>query len=418
MTLSDNEISENIIRHKKFDRDSLQKLIDMDKIDFYSPSPIQEYLLTFPYSIIQDEFTIRGAYHAEDFIEATKYLIKEHGSLRSVLLKTNGLNLIGEISSDEIQGIEYVDLRYSSLETYDQTMKKIKSIDHYKNMNEWDVLSNIFIVHEDEVTFSIHISSHHSVWDKASSLILKNELIEILENGIKPNISRSRYADYAQLSNQLVENEDQELTKFISEYENSLITYSRLNYQNKIVRAELAVVKIPEEILTNFDEEIWGLIERILDVIVFENKLTNGSDVVPLQFVQEERSSIDHKFMNQTGPIIDMLPLMKKSNFSILDQINQVKVMKKVFGLNWLNIFRENFKLMDGVLLINYLGLYEMNYKEYIEDISSDNYEAAREITFSKYEDKLIVRYPVFENCNKNIKDLLQEKVNPYLQIN
>ncbi|MGG2092649.1 amino acid adenylation domain-containing protein [Bacillus sp. S13(2024)] len=418
MTLSDNEISENIIRYKKFDRDSLQKLIDMDKIDLYSPSPIQEYLLTFPYSIIQDEFTIRGAYHAEDFIEATKYLIKEHGSLRSVLLKANGLNLIGEISSDEVQGIEYVDLRYSSLETYDQTMKKIKSIDHYKNMNEWDVLSNIFIVHEDEVTFSIHISSHHSVWDKASSLILKNELIEILENGLKPNISRSRYSDYAQLSNQLVENEDQELTKFISEYENSLITYSRLNYQNKIVRAELAVVKIPEEILTNFDEEIWGLMERILDVIVFENKLTNGSDVVPLQFVQEERSSIDHKFMNQTGPIIDMLPLMKKSNFSILDQINQVKVMKKVFGLNWLNIFRENFKLMDGVLLINYLGLYEMNYKEYIEDISSDNYEAAREITFSKYEDKLIVRYPVFENCNKNIKDLLKEKVNPYLQIN
>ncbi|OUM45936.1 non-ribosomal peptide synthetase, partial [Bacillus pseudomycoides] len=417
MVLSDNEISENIVRYKKIDRANLQKSVEMDKVDVYSPSPIQDYLLALPYSIIQDEITIRGAYHAEDVIKVIKYLIEEHGSLRSVLLKANGFNLIGEIAINEAPGIEYIDLRYSSLETYNQTMKEMKSINRYKNINEWDLLSNIFIVHEDEITFSIHISSHHSVWDKGSSLILENELVEILENGLKRNISRSKYADYAELSNGLTESEDKKLTKFISEYKRSLITYSQLNYQNDIVRLELAVLTIPEEILSSFDEEVWGLIEMILDVIVFENKLTNGSDVVPLQLVQEERSSIDHKFMNQTGPIIDMLPLMKKSDFSILDQINQVNLMKKTFGLNWLNIFRNNFKLMDKVLLINYLGLYEMNYKDYIEDISSDNYEAAREITFSKYEDKLLVRYPVFENCNKNIKDLLLEKINPYMQV-
>lgn len=369
----------------------------------YELSPIQEYLLTFPYSVIQDEIIIKS-WDEELVLSALKQTIQSNGAMRSI--KLNGTQIV-EYPFEKHREISYFDLRYVSEEKYQNNIEKIKSYESFKQLTENRFLMDLYLVREDDITFKLYLTSHHIVWDKISSLIIEEEIQDLLQGRNSYEQVKLAYSSYAEQANhnQSVVIENKEVSEMVKNYRCLLQRYRDKHLENEIIRSEAAVLNISEDVVG--EVETWAIIDEIVHIIASENQLLETDSELPLQFTQEERNILTGDFTRSVGPIIDMLPIFKNDQHTILEQFKSSQKMKERFNLNWLNLFRSSFDTFDKVLLINYLGVYEMDEEEFLDDIHSTNYVKSREITISKCKNQLLVRYPVFRNNKGNTKHML-----------
>ncbi|MET3211571.1 UNVERIFIED_CONTAM: hypothetical protein ABIC26_004538 [Paenibacillus sp. PvR008] len=171
------------------DLKKLNQNIESRVSEQYIASTMQTCFLKASDTTVEEMIVLEGGYSRENIQEAAKQIIREQSVLRSFYQEKQGGHLIFEYEYDGSFYVPYIDLRYASPEFFNNVqdimlgMRNDKFVTSGKN-----VLSKIAIVRRSEKQHVIHIFVHHSVWDKISTQIFKERILNLLNGKPGPSL--------------------------------------------------------------------------------------------------------------------------------------------------------------------------------------------------------------------------------------
>jgi len=405
-------------KHAIFDQINVFPLEQIE--NQYVASDAQAYYLCMqPSHLIFDQFVLDSILGEQDVIQALVQVIGENGILRSTYSKEAEQYTLYEHQLMRTYSPPYFDLREMSFSDKSVLFEALG--DHHKWRSYFKVgtwMSQFAVLREADETYRIVFAIHHAIWDKMSSLVLEEQVQSVLD-GKEEVTSILPYAHYiASLNHDLV---DKQVQKVAHSFVKLLETYKKETKSNPISKLEASLIKLLNELHEKYDQiDIWDFLVQIARVIAHENGLfTERTKGIPMQIVQEGRNKYSTDYSQSLGLFVDFAPISidheaDKQHRSISHHIHHLDQLKKKNNFSWQGVLGAHSNDLDSVLLINYLGVYEVDFERIKQAIANNLDVVAREITITLHDDHLSIIYPVFGNASSKIDQKLQEKVNAY----
>lgn len=281
-------------------------------------------------------------------------------------------------------------------------------------------MSQFMILREADQKYRIVFAVHHALWDKMSSLVLEDQIQSYLDG--KKVVNHLPYAHYvASLNHEIV---DVQVQGIKCSFVKLLQTYTLATQDNPILKLESSCLKLPDNLYENYHQlNIWDLLVHLVRVIAQENGLlTSQIKEIPIQIVQEGRNKLATDYSQSLGLFVDFAPLSisneeDQQSASMTHRISYLDCLKKKNNLLWQEVFEAYSNELNAVLLVNYLGIYDVDFERMKKVMTNHLDLKAREITVTRHDDYLLVIYPVFQNTSNRIKQKLQEKINAYVHM-
>lgn len=261
--------------------------------------------------------------------------------------------IIGTNQEDVLRPQEGITIDEDSMSNYQTKMDVQTNLILPENLYDNGIpipLTEIHILRESKIKFTILLLAHHCIWDKSSSLIF-NELIEdslSLENYMPDN---GRYSDYVMKINQT----DKKLFNMYDEWPLKRVVKS----QN--VRLSISNGK-EKEFLAN----PWKIVEEIIYSIGKSNGLLMDNKLL-LYVVQDDRTYFEKDTAMLIGQCLDLMPVemdMEKIG-SLEESIKCLQSKKALYNLNYISLSSMNAdrirEMFSSVLILNFQGQYEMS---------------------------------------------------------
>lgn len=341
-------------------------------------------------SIIDSQSVLRSSYHID---EKGKYIIDEHEKGNDIL---------------------YLDFTKVSYFQETQLNEKIEEVMN-QLIKEKQLLSKFLIIRLNEKDFKIVFSVHHCIWDKSSSRVLENILNSMINN---EGTNKNHILEYKKYIDSLLKRGSIQYDKSLFNkelYKDTVNEYLINNCKNKLDRSEILIISMNEKLQKKYEEEPWNLILYIVKLIAIENKLqVSENKLLPIFSVQQDRMNKCINFQNTLGLFLDTLPILIDccEDIEYLDKnLQLVYKLKEETGINYNELICNNNFSLKGILSINFLDIFQLSSDEIQQIKDYSRSMATTEILIIKQSDKLIVRIPIYEGAEKNIKDNITNKL-------
>ncbi|KZE03981.1 Long-chain-fatty-acid--CoA ligase [Bacillus mycoides] len=388
----------------------------------YPLTKIQEFYCSTTEGIINEQIILSSEGSFTTIKEALLTIIKEYGVLRSSYSFSDGEQRMNEHQFDDSWFIPYIDMRNRTGDS-DVSKKFADYVDlkHYSSQNK-NPLSSILVTQLTESKYQINLVIDHCIWDKASSQIFREKLETLLLGTSYGRTKVSPYVSYIrevqEVTNTLVNNI--EIKETISNAK-ELIYQTLERNANKVLRStEDKLFELGPNTFKLYQESPWQVIEHIIKVIVHQNKLANAKDQsYPVLIVQDERNFMDGNYAETLGEFLDLVPASVKlhETGTLQNVIQNLQSIKKEEKINFTEAIFEQSEdireLFSKVLLVNYQGAYDISSEELQEWLAAQNKNfSSTEIFINDIDNQLIVTYPVFDICERDIEEEIQSSLN------
>jgi len=278
-------------------------------------------------------------------------------------------------------------------------------------------MSRFVVLREADEIYRVVFAVHHAVWDKMSSLVLEEQVQSVLDG--KVATSTLPYAQYvATLNKGLI---DREVQRVKDDFVALVAAYGKEVAGNSILKLETCLIKLPRELYENYHQlDIWDFLICIARVIAQENGLlTEKIAEIPVQVVQEGRSKLAADYSQSLGLFADFAPIsigceVDQDQGAVTQRIRHLDQLKKKHNLLWQELFGAYSNELEFVLLINYLGVYDIDFAQVKQELANNPDAISREITVTLHDDHLSVIYPVFSNASNEFQKKLHETMDAY----
>ncbi|KOP70464.1 hypothetical protein AMS59_19725, partial [Lysinibacillus sp. FJAT-14745] len=388
----------------------------------YVVSTMQKCFLATEGNTIEEIIVLEGNYNKTKLIEVCKQIIQEQGVLRSSYKEDQGEYTILEHEYHSSWYIPYIDLRYASLDYINNVYDQIHKMRDEKSEN---VLSRIVITKESERHHTIHIIVHHSVWDKTSTQIFQEKIQHLLDDNVDNSIiMKESYDQYihevTHYDGNVNNGEISEL--YLNSYLNCVDTNITYNKENVLEKSTRSLIKMGPNILNLYKEKPWNLLMHLLKVLARENQLVpENSSTIPMFILQEDRRYMRNDYTNTLGEFLDLLPILLDCNqdmmeWNMQEYVERIQKAKKTQHINFMELLskeRDNLSsIVPSVLSINFQGGFDLTYESFLKITNKENYRGSTEIVVNNFDNYLVVFYPMFNKCSKNIEEILQYEFN------
>lgn len=381
-----------------------KSLNERRKDKFGSISTSSNYEVEFEYAATElQKFYLNSKTFIQEIVEVScgeekllnvlNNIVKAQSVLRSVATRKSDW-IISEIKHMHDMKSAIIDVEYEKV----NTMICQLVAEYRKRLgNDRFPLTEIHILRESKIKFTILLLAHHCIWDKSSSLIF-NELIEdslSLENYMPDN---GRYSDYVMKINQT----DKKLFNMYDEWPLKRVVKS----QN--VRLSISNGK-EKEFLAN----PWKIVEEIIYSIGKSNGLLMDNKLL-LYVVQDDRTYFEKDTAMLIGQCLDLMPVemdMEKIG-SLEESIKCLQSKKALYNLNYISLSSMNAdrirEMFSSVLILNFQGQYEMDEKlAEVWLLEAEKAVPSTEIFIGRCKNALLLSYPIFDNCTSDIESTL-----------
>ena len=368
--------------------------------------------------LIFDQFVLEGAFEEQDIVQALVGVIGENGVLRSSYGEEDGAYILYEhqLFSDYLP--PYFDLRSMSAAGKAAIFGMLGDQQRWKSYftaGTW--MSRFVVLREADEIYRVVFAVHHAVWDKMSSLVLEEQVQSVLDG--KVATSTLPYAQYvATLNKGLI---DREVQRVKDDFVALVAAYGKEVAGNSILKLETCLIKLPRELYENYHQlDIWDFLICIARVIAQENGLlTEKIAEIPVQVVQEGRSKLAADYSQSLGLFADFAPIsigceVDQEQGAVTQRIRHLDQLKKKHNLLWQELFGAYSNELESVLLINYLGVYDIDFAQVKQELANNPDAISREITVTLHDDHLSVIYPVFSNASNEFQKKLHETMDAY----
>lgn len=388
----------------------------------YSLTKIQEFYCSRTEGIINEQIMVSFEGSFKTIREAILTIVKEQGVLRSSYSFADGEQKINEHQFNDSWFIPYIDMRNRVGDS-----GVLKEFTDYVGLKQYsskikNPLSSILVTQLTESKYQINVVIDHCIWDKASSQIFREKLQTLLLGTSYGETKVSLYTSYIrevqEVTNTLVNN---------SEVKESISDAKELIYQtlerntNKVLKStKNKLFELGPNTFKLYQESPWQVIEHIIKVIVHQNKLVSTKDEsYPVLIVQDERNFMDGYYAETLGEFLDLVPasvnLCEKGRLQ--NVIQDLQSIKKEEKINFTEVLFEQSAdirdLFSKILLVNYQGAYDISSEELQEWLAAQNSNfSSTEIFINDIDNQLIMTYPVFYTCERDIEEEIQLSLN------
>ena len=380
----------------------------------YSPLSLQKDFINGE-SFIQEIFTIKNNYSLKDINSAVAKAIQQNGALRSSYgYDKNELFIFEQNLSDDYE-VPYLDLSLYSNTVQKEVIVCLSNFDFWKNSfgeNSW--LSRFLIIQMSSNEYKVLIMVNHMVWDKMSSIILESEIYAILDK--KEQVTKLPFSSYVKVAQKMNDFEQNHLEM----YKNVLNRYEQSVKDNNIIGLKTSIIEKPNKVDGFADtKDLLKFLMYLLELSMKVNGLFENVECVPGMIVQETRNRMDLDFSKSMGLFIDFVPVLTYDEQKIqedftVSESQQLRLLTHSKNIHWLDQFDEFKKAIEKTIVINYIGVYELEYDLLTTMLNPQEHSLSKEITVAVYKDKLILRYPVFESAVHDIHEYYQEMIAKY----
>ncbi|MCM3783798.1 amino acid adenylation domain-containing protein [Neobacillus mesonae] len=392
----------------------------------YSPSILQQSFLKVPGTMVHESVLLSEGYAESEIIEAVRSLIKEQGVLRSSYrIYDDGTSAIEEHPYLTSWYVPYLDQRYAKSDDINEALDKlVKMVQEGDEPQQLSFLSRIVVTRTSELDYVIHVIAHHSVWDKASTHLLKEKLASMLSGKQSSNghsaSEEAAYRDYVnELSQVPVMTHFNELNP--AELLLSVQELSMAAVNNPLKKSVLTLFKMGPKVLELYRERPWTLLIHLAKTIIRENGLDQSvSRSFPLFLLQEDRTFMNKDYSNVMGEFLDLIPVSVDVDRTNMDLDMQGKIeglqkWKKEQQFSYIEMLGKlNTELplcIPSMLSINYQGTFELTYQEVQNMMNNDSYRDTPEIFANHYEDHLVLFYPTYSQLQGDLEDVIRQEL-------
>lgn len=388
-----------------------EETVQQSIVSTYLPTSMQTYYLRVLQQNIEESIEITGLYTEEQLREALEAIVVQQGALRSRYHQ----DVIVEFTQLEKPFIPYIDLCYATNEYRKQVNQWFTTL-HEKVgvLSQHGKLGQLIVYRISEKTHRIVFIGNHSIWDKTSTAILKELLLEQLEGEKTINQSLPALEDYAKEVNQsgnlsaLPESEQMLLAEKIS-----LMKQSLEMPKAEISHSEIIMIQMGEKVKQLYYQSPWKIITHLLKVIVKQHIQEEWS-TYPIFMLQEDRRYMGAEYTKTLGGCLDLLPLSVSfdKQVGIEEQVRHMQQLKQKHQVHYLEMIVASgipvSELIGKIFTLNYQGAFELNEQTFQRLLHLKAQPASTEIYVNHYQDYLVVSAPVPKG-KPNLKDVLQE---------
>lgn len=381
----------------------------------YPAATIQrKYLEQFNDTIVSHVLTIDGYYPKDKLINGVKEIIRTQPSLRSSYSQQENQMTIVEHAFSNEWPVTYVNNSYG--EVLDPTNSSSLHTD-----SAMQVLSSITLVKVSEKRHQVHINASHSIWDKTSSTIIEQLLVQYLQHETTQTLEMHEglrlYATNVEQRKNSNKNQ-----KIVTDYQ--LASFSQLadqflleNKENSLTQSEFVVLKLGKHLNEFYENNTWELLAYFMKIIAKESGMIKHQESkLPFYILQENRRYLGKQYLESLGAFLDCIPIVIDQEHSENDSKiheNVTQIQHLMSDMSVMDILEEEQPLpIDKLISINNQSAFGLTFDQFkdLQLLFEENEICSYEVLVNKYLNNLVLGVPKTMKNQRKMQQVLEEE--------